>query len=234
VLEAESSAELVECVVDVVERDGRLAFGGPGIPVEPAVCMRRLPESGMLPGLVERGVADEYLMARIARQLEDFHAQAATGPGVDEYGSPTTIRGNWDENFAQTSTLEPTLREAIRGYVKRFLADHADLLERRVREGRIREGHGMPRGCARRGDACIFSTALNSTHASAAPTSPPRWRSWRWTLITLAERTWATRLCTRMCAERVTWSSCRCSTLTSATARSCVAKCCYFALPSPS
>src|SRR5215469_8293497 len=41
-------------VVDVVERDdGRLAIGGAGHPVEPAVCMRRLPESGMLPVLMK-------------------------------------------------------------------------------------------------------------------------------------------------------------------------------------
>src|SRR5262245_5729956 len=36
-------------VVDVYERDGRLSFEAGGTSIEPAVCMRRLPESGMLP-----------------------------------------------------------------------------------------------------------------------------------------------------------------------------------------
>lgn len=129
-------------VVDVVERDGRLAVGGPGLPVEPAVRMRRLPEEGMLPALLKRGTVDERLMVRIARQLADFHAEAATGPGVDEYGSLTTIRANWDENFSQAATVPADLREAIRAYVTSFLAEHADLLEKRVREGRVRNGHG--------------------------------------------------------------------------------------------
>ena len=52
-------------VVDVVERDGRLSITGPGIPVEPAVLMRRLPEAGMLPALLERGMVDNRLMERL-------------------------------------------------------------------------------------------------------------------------------------------------------------------------
>jgi uncharacterized protein len=129
-------------VTDVVERDGRLAIGGPGAPVEPVVRMRRLPEAGMLPVLLERGDADDRLMQRLARGLADFHASAATGSGVDEHGSIAAIRANWDENFAQTSALPTEKCEAIRAYVDRFLATNADLLERRVVTGRIRDGHG--------------------------------------------------------------------------------------------
>ena len=45
-------------VVQVVQRDGSFHVGGKGgkeTPVEPAVRMRRLPEAGMLPNLLERG-----------------------------------------------------------------------------------------------------------------------------------------------------------------------------------
>lgn len=129
-------------VVEIVERDGQLFVGGEGTPVEPAVWMRRLPEAGMLPSLVERSVADDRLMERIARQLVDFHARAATGSGVDEYGGLATIRANWDENFAQSAGLDPGRREVIRNYVDRFIAANATLLERRVQMGRIRDGHG--------------------------------------------------------------------------------------------
>ena len=130
-------------VVDVVQLDdGHLHIGGPGTPVEPAVKMHRLPESGMLPNLLDRGEGDERLMRRLAQQLAEFHAAAATGDGVDEYGSTDTLRTNWDENFAQTTLIDPSRRDAIRAYVTRFIADNTALFQRRIDHGRIREGHG--------------------------------------------------------------------------------------------
>jgi len=134
-------------VVDVVERDGLLSITGPGRPVEPAVVMRRLPEAGMLPALLERGAADARLMQRLARQLADFHARAATGVGVDEHGSLATLRANWAENFAQTTnfigrTITPQQHASIQAYVAHFLETNAGGLSERVRQGRIRDGHG--------------------------------------------------------------------------------------------
>ena len=134
-------------VVDVVERDGVLSMTGPGSPVEPAVVMRRLPEAGMLPALLAREAADDRLMERLARHLAEFHAGAATGIGVDEFGSVAMLRTNWAENFAQTAafvgrTLAGQQYAEIRSYVEQFLEAHAELLKRRVAQGRIRDGHG--------------------------------------------------------------------------------------------
>ena len=134
-------------IVDVVERDGGYFLGGPGRPVEPAVWMRRLPERGMLPAMLARQAVGPQLVRRIARQLAAFHTVAATGLGVDEYGSLATVRANWDENFAQTArfvgrTIPPAIHARILEFVERFLAENRELLERRVARGRIREGHG--------------------------------------------------------------------------------------------
>lgn len=134
-------------VVSLVEREGAYSVGGPGRLVEPAVWMRRLPEAGMLPNLLATGAADARIVGRIARRLARFHATAATGPGVDEYGSPAAIRYNWDENFAQTvpyvgRALPPGVCQVVRHFVERFLAQQASLLEARVAGGRIRDGHG--------------------------------------------------------------------------------------------
>jgi uncharacterized protein len=129
-------------IVDVVERNGRLLIGGEGLPVEPAVRMHRLPEAGMLTTLVQRDVVDERLMRRLARHLVDFHARAATGPSVNEYGGLPAIRLNWEDNFAQTDSLDDQLRSGIQAFVDEFLTTHAELLEQRVRDGRIRDGHG--------------------------------------------------------------------------------------------
>jgi aminoglycoside phosphotransferase family enzyme/predicted kinase len=134
-------------VVEVVERHGLLCVGGPGRAIEPAVKMRRLPEAGMLPVLLDRGAVGDRLMERLAQQLADFHASAATGPGVDEYGTPTALGANWTENFDQTErfvgrTIDAESRDALRSYVDEFLQTRLHLLEQRVRDGRIRDGHG--------------------------------------------------------------------------------------------
>ncbi|MCC6174956.1 MAG: hypothetical protein IT305_06600 [Chloroflexi bacterium] len=131
----------------IMSSDGAYTIGGAGQAVEPAVWMRRLPASGMLPHLLATGKADVGLMHRIAQRLAPFHATAATGPGVDEYGRPATVRANWEENFAQIApfigtTVDPVAQQAMRAAVERFLDEQHDLLVRRVERGRIRDGHG--------------------------------------------------------------------------------------------
>jgi aminoglycoside phosphotransferase family enzyme len=131
----------------LVERDGELFVGGDGRPVEPMVRMRRLPADGMLPRLLRRGAVDAGLARRIGHHLARFHASAATGSGVDQYGSPAIVRANWDEAFRQTEAvptgiLPAETRAGIVAYVERFLQDQVTLLERRVATGRIRDGHG--------------------------------------------------------------------------------------------
>ena len=134
-------------IVDVVQCGDEFYVGGRGRPVEPAVWMRRLPESGMLTAMLERGAVTDGLVQRIARKLATFHASAATGAGVDEYGDLPTVQANWVENFEQTArfverTIPRATFDTTRAAVERFLADHATLFARRVAEGRIRDGHG--------------------------------------------------------------------------------------------
>jgi aminoglycoside phosphotransferase family enzyme len=134
-------------VVEVVRRQRRYHVGGLGQAVEPAVWMRRLPREGMLTALLERGAADAALMARIARRLASFHAEVATGPGVDEHGTLEAVQRNWAENFEQAApfvghTLPSGTDEAIRGYVEQFTAANMRLFGHRLGTLRIREGHG--------------------------------------------------------------------------------------------
>jgi len=137
--------------------DGSLLVGGPGEAVEVAVEMRRLPADRMLDRLLAAGEIDNEQMETLAELLVRFHADAATGPEVDEHGSPEAVAFNVRENFEQTEpfaappgsigpagarTLSPALHTFLSAAAERFLARERDLLERRVREGRIREGHG--------------------------------------------------------------------------------------------
>jgi aminoglycoside phosphotransferase family enzyme/predicted kinase len=134
-------------VVDLVARGDAITVGGSGDSVEPAVRMRRLPEAGMLPALLARGAVDAHLVARIARILARFHAAAATGPGVDEWGTPAAVRANWAENFAQTApfvgrSLPAATLVTVRAAVGQFIDQHQQLLHSRVATGRVRDGHG--------------------------------------------------------------------------------------------
>jgi uncharacterized protein len=52
------------------------------------------------------------------------------------------LRTNWDENFAQATTVQPEVRQRVQAYVDHELTERAELFERRIREHRIRDGHG--------------------------------------------------------------------------------------------
>jgi len=135
---------------------GRLRFGSVGETVDWAVEMVRLPERRMLSNLLDRGEIDNTEMNEAVALLARFHAESATGPGVDEYGSPEAIAANVEQNFEQLrpfvatgktgaaglSVLSPRQHAFLCARARGFLDDRRELLERRVREHRIREGHG--------------------------------------------------------------------------------------------
>ena len=128
--------------------EGRFSFVGDGPAVEWAVEMVRLPERGMFAEMLERGEIDNEQMNSMVSLLARFHADAPTGPGVDEYASPAAIRTNVEQNLEQLSSsvasgiLSPAQYAFLKHRRQRFLESRAELLERRVHEGRARDGHG--------------------------------------------------------------------------------------------
>ena len=134
-------------VVPIVERAGALRVGGRGRVLERAVLMRRLPEAGMLTRLLDDRAATPELLERIARRVAAFHATAAAGPRVARYGRPGAIRYTVASNLARCApyvgrTLDAESYEHLRAWNAAFLREHRALLQRRVAEHRIREGHG--------------------------------------------------------------------------------------------
>jgi aminoglycoside phosphotransferase family enzyme len=141
-------------VVPVIDQDGHIrvdqigstAVGDRRI-VDYAVWMRRLPHTRMLDVLLRGAQAGHEMVETVADQLIPFHASAATGLGVDEYGTPEAVLANVRENFAQARpfvghTLRAETWAMINCSTMLFLERHRALFEHRVAEGRIGDGHG--------------------------------------------------------------------------------------------
>ena len=139
-------------VLEIREEKGGLRVGGgSGEVCEFCVAMKRLPEERMMDHLVREGTLEPGQLSALVDLLVDFHGRAATGEGVDAFGAPGLVWGNCEENFAQSRALLREDPERVRHlraldqlevWSRRCFEARRGLLEKRVREHRIREGHG--------------------------------------------------------------------------------------------
>jgi uncharacterized protein len=122
-------------------------LGSDAHPAEYTLVMRRLPEKRMLDYLLERGQVTPRMMAALAEVLAPFHSEAASSRRIRARGYPSRIREVWTNNLADIDpfvgrTIDGGTLAAIRAFGGRFLDEHADLMLRRVGQGRTREVHG--------------------------------------------------------------------------------------------
>jgi uncharacterized protein len=138
-------------VLAIVQTPGGLALApleAPGAPVlEVCLEMVQMEPGRQMDGLLDQGLVEPGQVAELGRLLAVFHAQVEGGPAVDFFGRPEQVRLNVEENFRQTESYQevsvaPGRWRAIRDYSLEFLSSQRGLLERRVREGRIKDGHG--------------------------------------------------------------------------------------------
>jgi aminoglycoside phosphotransferase family enzyme len=134
-------------VVPITEKNGAFHVEGRGEAKEYAVKMRQLPHQRMLDRLLVRGEVTPEMVAKVAEKLVSFHQRAETNPEIGAFGRLEVIRGNCDENFAQTERYIGTSITAeeyrrIKSYTGDFLEGNAALFDERVRGGRIRDCHG--------------------------------------------------------------------------------------------
>ncbi len=124
-----------------------LALEGEGEIVDWVVVMRQLDE-GLLGSQVQaRGELSEAHMDALVDVLVPFYRDAATGEGVDQYGTVEAVKFNTDENFSQTKAYAGKLLSTerykhIRRWTNSFYEENGELFARRINEGRIRECHG--------------------------------------------------------------------------------------------
>ena len=139
--------DVYEGVAEITGAPEQPRIGGPGPALEVMVVMQRLPADRMLDVLVRDGTVDPFLMDAIGATVALFHADAETGGEIDELGGIDTVTRNWEENFAQTSSLPPAVlsaaeRQTVAEYVRTFLARESGRLARRVADGHSRDCHG--------------------------------------------------------------------------------------------
>ena len=129
-------------VVPISQVDGDYRIEDDTNVVEYAVKMLRIPEDRLLSNLLGR--IEEKEIRALARHVYDFHKRAERRP---EFGSVDVMKYNTDENFQQTEEFVGiTIEREDYDYIKRktdeFYAKYAYLFDKRMREGRIVDGHG--------------------------------------------------------------------------------------------
>jgi aminoglycoside phosphotransferase family enzyme/predicted kinase len=127
--------------------DGVHRLDGDGEIVDWAVHMRRLPDADRLDQRLARGALDDAGIAQLAVEIARFHEHARADETTGRFGDTEVIRKNVVENFAQTqdTVLSHVTRaeaEEIESWQLGFLDRRGDLFAERVKNGRVRDGHG--------------------------------------------------------------------------------------------
>jgi aminoglycoside phosphotransferase family enzyme len=134
-------------VASITDEGGRLAIDGGGDTVDWVVVMEQLDGDRLGLEVHSRGELTATMIDRVVDILVPFYQRAATGSGIDEYGRIETVKFNTDENFEQTAefvgvALSKAQYEAIMAYTNSFYDQRADLFQRRIDQGWIRDSHG--------------------------------------------------------------------------------------------
>jgi aminoglycoside phosphotransferase family enzyme/predicted kinase len=114
--------------------------------VDYLVRMRRLPPERTLEALLRTDQVTKFGMHTLAKRLVHFHQTAAT-TDAHLYGSPEVIWQALADNFAVTeSFIDQTIPHAhyftIVDFSRQFFASHQAVFAERVRQSRVRDGHG--------------------------------------------------------------------------------------------
>ena len=134
-------------VKPVTRGNHHVQIDGAGDVIDYLVHMRRLPEEAILAALVDEDNVNPAAIDAIAERIGSFHRTAARSPEIDRWGLPAAIRKNVEENFDQTRSfvgraLARPAFNTIATYSRSFLTEHRGVLNERVLDGMVRDGHG--------------------------------------------------------------------------------------------
>jgi uncharacterized protein len=117
------------------------------VPIDHMVVMRALPADRRLSTLVSKGADAADWIDRTAARLASFHAGADRSEAISVAGSARAVNGNWESNFAEVArfvglVIDPVAEAEIQATARSWLARNENLLESRVRDGHVCDGHG--------------------------------------------------------------------------------------------
>lgn len=129
--------------------DGLWSFRpSPGaVVVDHAVHMRRLPEERLLSNLLEHGSVAPSDVVRLAGIMARFHQASPRDAATLAAGGPESkidaILGNFEAIESLADTMFPgPLHPALERHVRREVDGLRPILQRRLEEGRVVDGHG--------------------------------------------------------------------------------------------
>ncbi|MDB5336380.1 MAG: hypothetical protein JWN70_1999 [Planctomycetaceae bacterium] len=134
-------------IVPIVLRDGKIHVEGPGEIIDWAVKMRRLPDEASLEHRLDRGEIGPEMIGMLGRRLAQFHAAAASGAHIAQYGRHAVVSRNVLENLdvipkSGGTLLEPEQLTRLAELIRLRLDKDRDLIERRAARGIPRDTHG--------------------------------------------------------------------------------------------
>jgi uncharacterized protein len=117
-----------------------------GEPCEHLLVMRRMPDERRLTQLIAEGRDVSADVERIAQQVGRFHLGADVVDDPADYASTAAVRANWQDNLTTLrgfpEVIDPVVREQVGDLALDYLAGRHRLLDERIEQDRVRDGHG--------------------------------------------------------------------------------------------
>jgi aminoglycoside phosphotransferase family enzyme len=123
----------------------------PGIdvkdPIEYAVKMRILPDEALMKSRFIAGNLTFSDIDKIAKTIAHFHSIAEHSSEINRYGGLESVKFNTDENFQQTEkyigrSISQEQFDKLKSWTVEFYEKQADLFEKRIQAGKVRDCHG--------------------------------------------------------------------------------------------
>lgn len=124
------------------ERDGSLALNGQGTLVDAVLEMKRFDDNQLFDRLAQERQLTPADMAALATSIAEFHRSAAVAEDEDGAGRMGRVLTVNERAFAAAHLLAPAEVAQVNAACRTALARHADLLDLRAREGKVRRCHG--------------------------------------------------------------------------------------------
>lgn len=135
-------------VLPISKNRGHFRLNSRESPVDYVVMMHQLPTDASMDRILsETGVIDAGRIDLLAQTLSAFLDTAKSGDDISSIGSWEAVNRNCQENFSQIASAAPEIAalqtfKDIRAAMRAFLKRNKTLFQKRMSEGKIKDGHG--------------------------------------------------------------------------------------------